>query len=121
ASRVAVYALVEPARRAPRVEATCVAARDPERARRFAAEHDIPRAVESYDALVRDPGIDAVYVGLPASLHCAWTLRALAEGKHVLCEKPFASNAAEAERMVAETGARGLVSMEAFHWRYHPL
>jgi predicted dehydrogenase len=121
ASRVAVYALAEPARRSSRVEAACVAARDPERARRFAGEHGVPRVVESYEALVCDREVDAVYVGLPASLHCAWTLRALAEGKHVLCEKPFASNAEEAERMVAEAGARGLVSMEAFHWRYHPL
>ncbi len=121
ASRVAVYALAAPARRSERVEAAAVAARDPERARRFAADHGVARAVPDYEALLRDPEIDAVYVGLPASLHCAWTLRALAAGKHVLCEKPFASNAGEAERMVAEAAARGLALVEAFHWRFHPL
>jgi predicted dehydrogenase len=121
ASRVAVYALVEPARRSRRARAAAVAARDLDRARRFAVDHGVARVLPDYEALVRDPEIDAVYVGLPAALHCEWTLRALAEGKHVLCEKPFASNAGEAERMVAEADARGLALLEAFHWRFHPL
>ena len=100
-----------------------MAARDPERARAFARRHGLPRAHDSYRALVEDPEIDAVYVALPNALHAEWTERALAEGKHVLCEKPLASNAAEAERIAAEVDARkpGLIVMEALHYRHHPL
>jgi predicted dehydrogenase len=98
-----------------------VAARDPERARRFAAKHRIRRVHDSYQDLIDDPAIDAVYNPLPNSLHAQWTLRAIAAGKHVLCEKPFAANAAEAAQVAAAARASGLVVMEAFHYRYHPL
>lgn len=121
AARIAPMALVRPARRVPGVEVAAVAARHPERARRFAARHGIPRVHDSYDALVEDPALDAVYVPLPNGLHATWTLRALAAGKHVLCEKPFTSNAAEAETLARAAAASDRVVMEAFHWRYHPL
>jgi predicted dehydrogenase len=121
AARVATYALLAPARLVPRVRVTAIAARDVARARSFAATHDIPRVEADYDALVASAEVDAVYVALPAALHATWTERALAKGKHVLCEKPFASNAGEAERMVRVAIDRGLVLVEAFHWRYHPL
>jgi predicted dehydrogenase len=121
AARIVPTALVVPARSVPEVEIAAVAARDPERARAFASRHRIPRAVASYEALVDDPDIDAVYVPLPNALHCTWTLRALAAGKHVLCEKPLASNAAEAQEMAAAAARSRRVLMEAFHWRYHPL
>jgi predicted dehydrogenase len=82
-------------------------------------------AYGSYDELLADPCIDAVYNPLPNSLHGPWTLAAIAAGKHVLCEKPFASNAAEAARVAeaaaAAAAASGLVVMEAMHYRYHPL
>jgi predicted dehydrogenase len=65
--------------------------------------------------------VDAVYVALPAALHAPWTLRALQAGKHVLCEKPFAANAVEAERMVAAAAVADRVLLEAFHYRFHPL
>ena len=121
AARIAPMALLRPARGVPQARVLAVAARDPERARHFAEKHGIPRAHESYRALLADPEVEAVYNPLPNSLHCEWTLRALESGKHVLCEKPFTSNAAEAER-VAEAAARSdRVVMEAFHWRYHPL
>jgi predicted dehydrogenase len=68
-----------------------------------------------------DPDIDAVYNPLPNGLHCEWTLRALEAGKHVLCEKPMASNQEEAQRMADAAQRHGLVLAEAFHWRYHPL
>jgi predicted dehydrogenase len=76
---------------------------------------------DSYEALLADDQIDAIYNPLPNGLHGAWTLKALAKGKHVLCEKPFTANAAEAERVAEAAAASGLVVMEAFHWRYHPM
>jgi predicted dehydrogenase len=121
AARIAVNALIRPARRVPGVAVAAVAARDPARAGRFAARYGIPRVHQSYAALLDDPAIDAVYIPLPNSLHAEWTIRALQAGKHVLCEKPLAANAAEAERMAAAAGAAGRLLAEAFHYRYHPL
>src|SRR5947208_923418 len=113
-------AVGRPAQRVPEATVLAVAARDPERARRFAARHGIPRVHPSYDALLADPEIDAIYNPLPNSLHAPWTIRALAAGKHVLCEKPFAANAAEAEEMARAAERAGRVLGEAFHWRHHP-
>jgi predicted dehydrogenase len=121
AARIAPLALIAPARGNPRVEVAGVAARDAEKARRFAARHGIPRVHKSYEALIADPQLEAIYNPLPNSHHGLWTLRALAAGKHVLCEKPFAANAQEAQRVADAARASGLVVMEAFHWRYHPL
>ncbi len=121
AARITPSALIKPARSVAAAEVVAVAARDQERAKKFAERHNIPRVDADYAALVADENIDAVYNPLPNGLHAAWTIAALEAGKHVLCEKPFASNAAEAEQ-VADVAARtGLVVMEAFHWRYHPL
>ena len=100
---------------------TAVAARDAERARAFAAKHAIPVVHDSYDALLADSDVDAIYNPLPNGLHGEWTIKALEAGKHVLCEKPFTANAAEAEQVAAAAERTGLVVMEAFHWRYHPL
>jgi predicted dehydrogenase len=121
AARIAPMALVRPARRVEGVQIAAVAARDPERARAFAAKHGIPRVHASYAELIADPELDAVYNPLPNSHHCTWTVRALEAGKHVLCEKPLASNAAEAETMAEVAQRTGRVLFEAFHWRYHPL
>ena len=121
AAQIAPMALVNPAKDNTDVEVTAVAARDRSRARSFAAEHRIARAHDSYESLIADPDIDAVYNPLPNGLHGRWTRAALAEGKHVLCEKPFTANAAEA-RAIAETAAASeRVVLEAFHYRYHPL
>ncbi len=121
AAQIAPPALVDPARRTDGVEIVAIAARAPARARAFAEKHGIPRAVASYDALVEDPDVDAIYVALPNSHHHAWTIRALRAGKHVLCEKPIAANAAEAEEMAAVAHETKRTLLEAFHWRYHPL
>ncbi len=114
-------ALLRPARSVPEAAVVAVAARDPQRAQAFATKHGIARTHATYDALLADPEIDAVYNPLPNSLHCEWTIRALQAGKHVLCEKPIAANAAEAERMAEVAAQTGRLLVEAFHWRYHPL
>jgi predicted dehydrogenase len=121
AARIVPPALLAPAKHVPEVQVTALAARDPGRAKKFAARHRIPRVLASYDDLLADPDVDAIYNPLPNGLHCVWTVRALDAGKHVLCEKPFASNAAEAEQMASAAARSGKVLMEAFHWRYHPL
>ena len=100
--------------------AVAVGSRTLQSAEAFAKAYGISRACGSYDELVADDGIDAVYNSLPNSLHAPWTIRALAAGKHVLCEKPLAMNAAEAERMFDAAGKAGKVLMEAFMYRTHP-
>jgi predicted dehydrogenase len=120
-ARISATALIGPATNVPEVTVAAVAARDPSRAEAYAERHGIPLAYGSYDALLADPDIDAIYNPLPNSLHGPWTLNAIAAGKHVLCEKPLASNAEEAD-LVAGAGAdAGLVVMEAMHYRYHPM
>src|SRR5438105_113974 len=121
AARIAPMALVRPARDVGDVRITVVAARDRSRAEAFARKHGLERAHASYDALLADPEVDAIYNPLPNSLHCEWTVRAFEAGKHVLCEKPISANAAEAERMNEAATRAGKVLGEAFHWRYHPL
>jgi len=100
--------------------AAVVGSRDPERARAYAAEHGIERAHGSYEALLADPGVDAVYISLPNSMHHEWTLKALEAGKHVLCEKPYSRHPADVEQAFDLAAARGLVLMEAFMYRHNP-
>src|ERR1700722_11858010 len=121
AARIAPDALIKAAQNVPDAEVVAVAARDSKRAREFAATNNIPRVIATYDDLVNDPELDAIYNPLPNSLHCEWTIAALRAGKHVLCEKPLASNAAEAERMSKAADESGKILGEAFHYRYHPL
>ncbi len=97
-----------------------VGSRSPERAEAYARENGIARAHGSYEDLLADPEVDAVYVSLPNGLHVEWTLRALEAGKHVLVEKPFSPRAAEVERCFDLAEERGLVLSEAFMWRHHP-
>jgi predicted dehydrogenase len=97
-----------------------VASRDSERGAAYASEFGIPRVHTSYDALLADPEIDAVYVPLPNAMHAEWTIRAARAGKHVLCEKPAARRRADAERMAAACRAAGVILMEAFMYRHHP-
>ena len=87
----------------------------------FAEKFDIPHSHGTYEALLNDTGVEAVYVSLPNSMHCDWTLRALEAGKHVLCEKPIAANADEAERMFDAADRHGRVLVEAMMYRSHPV
>jgi predicted dehydrogenase len=121
AAKIAPVAMVKPAAKESEAEVTAVAARDLERARRFAARHKVPTSYGSYAQLLADQSIDAVYIAVPNGLHGRWMKAALEAGKHVLCEKPFTANAEEAAS-VAEAARRSRrVVMEAFHYRYHAL
>ncbi len=121
ASRFAPMILIKPAQGNDEVVVAAVASRDVSRARAFAAKHGIARAHDNYEALIADPDLDAVYIVLPNSLHGRWTRAALAAGKHVLCEKPFMANAAEAREIAELAATSDRVVMEGFQYRYHPL
>ena len=118
AARVATYAMIAPARANPRTVVAAVAARDPDRARAYAAVHGIARIHDSYAALVADPDIDLVYVATPPAFHLAHARLAIAAGKPVLVEKPFTMDASEAETLIAEAGAAGVPIFEAMHARH---
>jgi xylose dehydrogenase (NAD/NADP) len=107
-------------RSAAGAELLAIAARDAARARELAGRHGVPRVHADYAALLADPDVDAVYLPLPNSMHLPWTLRALAAGKHVLCEKPLALDATEAREMVEAARSAGRLLMEAVMYRFHP-
>jgi predicted dehydrogenase len=107
-------------RTASRVEVAAIASRDAMTAQIVATELGIPRSHGSYEALLADPDIDAVYIPLPNHLHMEWTIKAAEAGKHVLCEKPLALSAADAQAMVDACEAAGVRFMEAFMYRLHP-
>ena len=121
AARIAPMALISPACQNPEVEVAGIAARQQNRAEKFAKKHRIARVYSSYEALLASPEIDAVYNPLPNGLHGRWTIAALEAGKHVLCEKPFTANAQEAAVVASVAKRTGLIVMEAFHYRYHAL
>ena len=97
-----------------------IASRDERKAREMASKHGVPHVGSAYEAVIEDADVDAVYIPLVNSAHKEWTLKAVAAGKHVLCEKPLAMNAAEAEEMGAAAGKAGVHLMEAFMYRFHP-
>ncbi len=108
------------AREADGVEVVAVGSRDRARGEAFAAEHGIERVHGSYEDLLADPEVDAVYIPLPNSLHVPWSVRALEAGKHVLVEKPLSRRAADAEAAFDAADRAGRLLMEGFMWRYHP-
>lgn len=121
ASPFAAMTLLKPARDNAEVEVAAVASRDIDTAQAFAAKHGIARAHGSYEALIADADLDAVYILLPNSMHGRWTRAALVAGKHVLCQKPFTANADEAREVAAVAQQSECVVMEALQFRYHPL
>ncbi len=121
AAKISPPALFDPARETDDVVVVAIASRDRGRAQTQADEFGIERVYDSYDAVINDPEIDAVYNPLPIVSHREWGVKALQAGKHLLQEKPLTSNADEARTLVAAADAAGLVMMEAFHWRFHPL
>ncbi|OAN38768.1 Gfo/Idh/MocA family protein [Mycolicibacterium iranicum] len=120
ASRIAESAIVEPARELGH-RLVAVAARDPLRAQLFADKYGVERVVPTYQDLVSDPEIDVVYNPLANALHAPWNLAAVAAGKPVLTEKPFARNREEAARVANTAVAEGITVMEGFHYLFHPV
>lgn len=113
-------ALIGPIRAAGRSELVGVASRDQAKAEAYAREKGIPNAYGSYEAMLVDPEIDAVYISLPNSLHCEWAVAAAQAGKHVLCEKPLVVTLDEFDRVEAAAGAAGVTLFEAFMYLHHP-
>lgn len=120
ASRIAELAIVGPARELGH-RLVAVAARDPERAQAFAEKHGVERVLASYADVVNDAEVDVVYNPLANALHAPWNLAAVAAGKPVLTEKPFARNRAEAQRVAEAADAAGITVMEGFHYLFHPV
>ena len=120
AARISEAAIVRPAQEIG-ARLVVVAARDDARARTFASDHGIERVVADYQAVIDDPEVEVVYNPLPNGLHGPWNLQAIAAGKHVLSEKPYASNVDEARLVRDAASAAGVHVIEAFHYRYHPV
>ena len=112
--------LLAGARLSDHVEVVAVGSRTPERGKAFAAEHDIPRVHGSYEALLADPEVDALYINLPNGMHHEWTMRSIAAGKHILCEKPYSRHPAEVSEAFDAAATAGVVLQEAFMWRHSP-
>ena len=119
-ARIATEKVIPGIRRSTTGEVVAIASRDAARARASADALGIPRIHGSYEALLADPGVDAIYIPLPNHLHAEWSIRALEAGKHVLCEKPLALSAADADRMAHASSSSGRLLMEAFMYRHHP-
>ncbi len=120
-ARITTRALVYPTMDENRARIVAIAARDKSRAERFAEFANIAVVLDNYQAVIDYDGINAVYIPLPITAHCEWAVRALRAGKHVLCEKSFAANAAEAETMAQVATECDRIIMDAFHYRYHPV
>ncbi|KAF8906208.1 hypothetical protein CPB84DRAFT_1770236 [Gymnopilus junonius] len=120
AANIGPFALILPAKSHPEVVIYAVAARSLTKAQTYANKHGIEKAYEGYQAMLDDPEVDVVYNALPNALHYEWTMKALMAGKHVLNEKPFSDTAEEAREMFELAEKKGLVLLEAFHYRFHP-
>ncbi|CAM5225016.1 Gfo/Idh/MocA family protein [Alishewanella longhuensis] len=121
AARISDKAIFQPLKQLDGFVLQAVAASSIERARQYAAAHSILYVADSYQALLERGDIDLIYNALPPSEHAHWTIKALEQGKHVLCEKPFAMDEAEAKAMVQAAQTCGKLLLEAFHYRFHPL
>jgi xylose dehydrogenase (NAD/NADP) len=108
------------AKASPKVELVAVASRTQERAEQYASWWEIPQAYGSYEAMLADPGIDAIYISLPNTLHCEWSIKALEAGKHVLCEKPLSRHPEEVAAAFEAADRAGRLLSEAFMWRHNP-
>jgi predicted dehydrogenase len=119
-ARIGVRRVLPALLRSQTGKAHAVASRDLARARTVATQFNIPRVHGSYEALLADAEVDAVYIPLPNSLHMEWTVRAAQAGKHILCEKPLGLTAAQAQTMAEAASRAGVLLQEAFMYRFHP-
>ena len=103
-----------------KVELVAVASRDRERAEAYAREWEIPHAYGSYEELLADPEVEAVYISLPNTMHVEWSIKAIEAGKHVLCEKPFTRHPEEADAAFDAAERNGRLLSEAFMYRHNP-
>jgi predicted dehydrogenase len=120
AARIAPSAIIFPAQ-ATGHQLVAVGARDKARAEVFAKQYQIEKAYGSYQEVLDDPNVNVIYNALHNGAHAPWNIKALEAGKHVLSEKPSASNAAEAKEVAAAVSKSGKVFMEGFHYYYHPV
>lgn len=120
AARIAVRRVLPALQRSDWSTVAAIASRDRSRAQAVAHQFSIPKVYDSYDELLADPDVDAVYIPLPNSVHHQWTLRSAEAGKHILCEKPLATTALEAMEMAAACRRQGVLLQEAFMHRFHP-
>ncbi|CAG7556413.1 unnamed protein product [Fusarium equiseti] len=123
AANIGPSGIINPAKSHPEVVIQAVAARDRKRGEEYARKHNIPQVIDSYDALLNDPSIDAVYIPLPAGLHCEWALKAISKGKHVIIEKPATVNAAQSELLFRSPllqQPNAPVLLEAIHFSFQP-
>jgi predicted dehydrogenase len=120
AAKIAIEKVIPAMQRGERSDVVAIASRDPAKARKAAVQLGVPKAYGSYEELLDDPGIDAIYNPLPNHLHRQWTIAAAERGKHVLCEKPIGLSAREAEEVIAVRDRTGVAIQEAFMVRTHP-
>lgn len=122
AAAINYTAIIDPVQSHPDVLICAVAARSLAKAQALISRYGLTaaKALGSYDELLQDPDIDAVYIPLPNGLHSKWAIRAMEAGKHVLIEKPIAANAAEATAIKDCAARTGRIALEAFHWNFHP-
>ena len=112
--------VIPPARESDKVDLIAVASRDQRRADEYAREWGIERAYGSYEALLEDDDVEAVYISLPNNLHCEWSIRSVEAGKHVLCEKPMSKRVADVANAFDAAEKNGRLLMEAFMYRHNP-
>ena len=113
-------ALIDPIQKSARSELYAVASRDQAKAQAYAREKGIAHAYGSYEAMLADPAVDAVYISLPNSLHCEWAVRAAEAGKHILCQKPLALTLADCDRIIEVVRQTGIKFMMAYQMRRDP-
>lgn len=118
--RIVERGLIPGLKESPAATLHAIASQRPGVAQEWARKHAVPRAYDSYDAVLGDPDVQAVYIPCAGDLHHQWTIAAARAGKHVLCEKPLALSVAQAEEMIAACAKAGVVLQEAFMWRHHP-
>src|SRR4051795_8036474 len=108
------------AKESDKVDLVGVASRTQERSDAYAKEWEIPKAYGSYEELLADPEIEAVYISLPNTMHCEWSIKAVEAGKHVLCEKPLSRAVGDVEAGFDAAERSGRILTEAFMYRHHP-